>query len=142
MSITWIPGQDATIDIVWTTMQFAIEIPTDNPVTAIRFRISNSGINQGSLFVDEASVAVSTEISDTERDITYVTIEDETADLPASVRHQNIVLANRHENGLCREIATTGVAGTRGEIAICTADNKFYGCTVTGTPGTWVVLGL
>jgi len=31
----------------------------------------------------------------------------------------------------------TGTNGTEGEIVYNTADNKFYGCTTTGTPATW-----
>jgi len=32
------------------------------------------------------------------------------------------------------------VAGTEGEMAYCTTDNTFYGCTATGTPGSWASL--
>ncbi len=34
----------------------------------------------------------------------------------------------------------TNTAGTFGEIVVNTSDNKFYGCTVTGTPATWSAL--
>jgi len=30
--------------------------------------------------------------------------------------------------------------GTEGEIIYNLFDNKFYGCTATGTPATWSVL--
>ena len=34
----------------------------------------------------------------------------------------------------------TATAGTAGEIVRNTSDNKFYGCTVTGSPATWAAL--
>lgn len=34
----------------------------------------------------------------------------------------------------------TATAGTRGDIIFNTSDSKFYGCTVTGNPATWVAL--
>jgi hypothetical protein len=34
----------------------------------------------------------------------------------------------------------TATAGTQREIVFNTSDSKFYGCTVTGDPATWVAL--
>jgi hypothetical protein len=138
MISTWLPGQEATIDLVWTTMEFEIEIDSEKPVSALTFRLQNDGIDQGSLYVDDMGVAASTDISETERDITYVTQLDETDQLPASVQHHLLVAPYLHDQGPHRTIASTAVAGTVGEIAWCSGDSHFYGCTATGTPGTWV----
>ena len=41
---------------------------------------------------------------------------------------------------LPRQVASTSVAGTEGEIVYCTGDKKAYVCTGTGDPATWAAL--
>jgi len=134
----WLEGSEHTVSIVWTTMEFIVEIDDDKPVSAIPFMLRNGSADHGSLYVDECSIEAETEISDTERDITYVTKLDETDELPASIQHSLLVAPYLHDQGPHRTIASTAVAGTVGEIAWCSGDSRFYGCTTTGTPGTWV----
>jgi len=140
MISTWIPGQEKTIDLTWTVMEFTVTLAEGKTASSIQFKIQNYGTSQGSLYVDECSLEAGSEFSDIERDITYVTQLDHTDDLPSSVQHHLLTTPYLHAPGPCRTITNTSAAGTAGEICLCSADGKFYGCTVTGAPGTWVLM--
>jgi hypothetical protein len=87
MISTWIPGQEATISLSWTTMEFSVDINPDKTASSIEFLMQGGDTGQGILYVDECSVAAESAFSEDERSITYVTKLDHTDELPESIQH-------------------------------------------------------
>lgn len=58
-----------------------------------------------------------------------------------SARIRNIRVGGRMTVGSVTDAGPmTATNGTQGDIVFNTSNSKFYGCTVTGTPATWVAL--
>lgn len=137
----WIEGQTSEIDVISSEISWEIEADSGKTVSSVIISMENlNSVDAGVIYFDDYSLAIGTDLN--EGDITYVTWHPETS-LPASKIHSSLTGAELHPPGAhdhIREIADTSAAGTRGEVAICTADDEFYGCTVTGIPGTWKIL--
>ncbi len=137
----WVEGQTTEIDVIGSGIAWDIEANSAKTVSSVTISVENlNSADAGVIYFDDFSLATGTDLN--EGDITYVTWQTETS-LPASKIHSSLTGVELHEpktHNHIREIADTTAEGTRGEMAICTADDKFYGCTLTGTPGTWVAL--
>ncbi|HQJ93173.1 MAG TPA: tail fiber protein, partial [Clostridia bacterium] len=141
---SWYAGTPGSVDIIWTDILVQREINADKTVSSVRLTIETDAADNDFYFDD---IAVNYGVAINPKDITYVTRDDHTDVLPASVQHILLTSTYLHK-GLAKTTsddpldATPGnrPAGELGEIVRYSGDGSLYYCTDETTP-VWAVVG-
>lgn len=141
---SWYAGTPGTVDIIWTDILVQRQINADKTVSSVRLTVETDGADNDFYF-DDLSVNYGVAINP--EDITYVTRDDHTDVLPASVQHVLLTSTFLHK-GLAKTTsddpmdATPGnrPAGELGEIVRYSGDGALYYCTDETTP-VWAEVG-
>lgn len=137
MPLSWIAGSLHTLESNWSYFEHIITVNSDKTLSSINFELNVSSGADGNYYFDFLQLLLGVTVQ--EEGITYVTIDDETSQLPYSVQHENITSVNMHKTYPKRYAQAGMPTPASGELIVwCDIDdgNRIYLVFNDPTSGT------
>jgi len=95
---SWVDGAEGTITVNWTAVEIEIEVNTDKTLSSIVIEaLDENSEGDGCCYFDDFLIEPGIDVE--EDDITYVTRDDHTDVLPASIQHSLLTAPYLHAPG-------------------------------------------